>query len=98
MAEKIPDVSHVEPDLQGIGKRIREVRFRLGMDRKGKDMPQKEFGALIGITGDLVGKMERGVSTPTLATLVRIAALSGKGLDWLVTGTERTQQKANHRN
>ena len=81
-----PDVTQLEPDLKAIGRRIREVRFRMGMDSHGRDMPQKEFGALLGLTGDLVGKMERGVSMPTLTTLVRIAALSGRSVDWLMTG------------
>jgi|GEM_PF-1348118 len=86
--EEMRNVSQLEPDLKGIGKRLREVRFRLGMDTQGGDMSQKEFGERIGVAGDLVSKMERGVSMPTLTTLIRVAALSEKSLDWLVLGKE----------
>lgn len=49
-----------------IGRRIREVRQRLGISLE-------DLGELSEISWTSIGKIERGVSSPTAETLVRIA-------------------------
>ncbi|MGJ0204083.1 helix-turn-helix domain-containing protein [Leucobacter sp. gxy201] len=48
-----------------IGKRIREIRQRLGISLE-------DLGELSELSWTSIGKIERGVSSPTAETLVRI--------------------------
>lgn len=66
------------PDLQAIGKRIRQIR--------GFDLTQAQFGKLIGIGQTQLSKYEKGQSAPTLDFLLKLKAQSGKSLDWIVSG------------
>jgi transcriptional regulator with XRE-family HTH domain len=65
-----------------IGKRIREVRTRLGKS-------QADFGEVIGgLKKSAVSTYEAGDSMPTVEALSRIAEIGGVTLDWLITGKE----------
>ncbi|MFA5606457.1 MAG: helix-turn-helix transcriptional regulator [Leucobacter sp.] len=56
---------HSEAALK-IGQRIRSVRHRLGISLE-------DLGELSEISWTSIGKIERGVSSPTAETLVRLA-------------------------
>jgi transcriptional regulator with XRE-family HTH domain len=65
-------------DLRAIGRRIREIR--------GFDRTQAEFSKHLGIGQQQLSNYEKGRSAPTLEILVKLQALSGKSLDWIVRG------------
>lgn len=71
---------NLRPDLQAIGRRIRQIR--------GFDLTQAQFGKVIGIGQTQLSKYEKGQSAPTLEFLLKLKAHSGKSLDWIVTGEE----------
>jgi transcriptional regulator with XRE-family HTH domain len=71
---------NLHPDLQAIGKRIRQIR--------GFDLTQAQFGKLIGVGQTQLSKYEKGQSAPTLDFLLKLKAHSGKSLDWIVSGEE----------
>jgi DNA-binding XRE family transcriptional regulator len=68
------------PDLQAIGRRIREIRSF--------DLTQAEFGRLLGVGQTQMSKYEMGQSVPTLELLLRLKTYSGKSIDWIVTGED----------
>jgi transcriptional regulator with XRE-family HTH domain len=63
-----------------IGRRIREIR--------GFDLTQAEMGKMLGITQAALSKLEKGQRLPTLEVLLRLRALSGKSIDWIITSEE----------
>jgi transcriptional regulator with XRE-family HTH domain len=63
-AGSVPNI-HSEAALK-IGRRVREVRHRLGISLE-------DLGELSEISWTSIGKIERGVSSPTAETLVRLA-------------------------
>jgi transcriptional regulator with XRE-family HTH domain len=68
-------------DLTAVGRRIREIR--------GFDLTQAQFGKSLGVGQNSVSRYEQGLAAPTLEILVRLKALSGRSIDWIVTGTDR---------
>jgi len=74
-------VKLVKPDLENIGRRIREIR--------GFDLTQAQFGKRLGIGQTMLSKYEKGQASPTLDVLLRLKAYSGKSIDWIVTGEEK---------
>ena len=73
--------NHVNPDLKSLGGRIKILRI--------EDDPhqtQSEFGEKLGFSGNMISKIERGRSEPTLTFLYRLSDLTGKSLDWIVKG------------
>jgi transcriptional regulator with XRE-family HTH domain len=76
-----------------IGKNIREIRLSLGLT-------QAELGEKIGVDQKVITSYERGVSTPPVERLVKIAKIYGVSLDELV-GLEKTKkqvEKTAHKN
>jgi transcriptional regulator with XRE-family HTH domain len=69
-----------QPDLQAIGRRIRQIR--------GFDLTQAQFGKIIGVGQTQLSKYEKGQSAPTLEFLMKLKAHSGKSLDWIVSGED----------
>jgi transcriptional regulator with XRE-family HTH domain len=67
-------------DLLGIGRRIREIR--------GFELTQQEFAKKLGLGQQQVSNLEAGRSVPTLEILVTLKEISGKSLDWIVSGQE----------
>jgi len=61
-----------------MGRRIRQIR--------GFEMRQVELAKILGITQTQLSKYERGQNAPTLELLLRLKHLSGKSIDWIVTG------------
>jgi transcriptional regulator with XRE-family HTH domain len=54
-------------------------------------MTQDEFARRIGITHSHLSALELGDSEPDASVLVTISRESGKSVDWLLTGEERTE-------
>jgi len=71
---------NVQPriDQRAIGRRVRQIR--------GFDLTQAEFSKRLGIGQQQLSNYEKGRSAPTLEILVKLQALSGKSLDWIVRG------------
>ena len=70
--------SQLHADLIAIGRRIRQLR--------GFEETQAEFAKRLGIGQTQLSKYERGENAPTLEILIKLRALSGKTLDWIVDG------------
>jgi len=69
-------------DLVAIGRRIREIR--------GFELTQSEFGRILSIGQTQLSKYEQGQSVPTLEVLAKLKAYSGRSIDWIVEGEERS--------
>jgi transcriptional regulator with XRE-family HTH domain len=73
-----PNSAVSKPDLNAIGRRIRQIR--------GFEMRQVELAKVLGITQAQFSKYERGQNAPTLELLLKLKRFSGKSIDWIVTG------------
>jgi transcriptional regulator with XRE-family HTH domain len=58
---------------------------------RGFDLSQTEFGKILGVGQRQLSKYEKGQSAPTLDVLIKLKAYSGRGIDWIVTGTDAGQ-------
>lgn len=67
------------PAAAKIGELVRATRLRLGIS-------QEDLGELAEINWTSIGKIERGVSSPTVETLVRLATALGVEPGALLTG------------
>ena len=63
-----------------IGKKIAEVR-------KSKKLSQSALGKLVGTSGDVIGRYEREVISPSIEAVVKIAEGLGVSIDYLVGKT-----------
>ena len=70
---------HPGVNSEGIGSRIREIRG---------ERTQKVFGQFIGATQSYISDLERGKSLPSVSFLARLAEISGRSYDWILTGKE----------
>ena len=61
---------------------------RLSYIRKQKKIKQADLGKLIGTSGDIIGKYERGENTPSIDVASKIAEALGVTLDYLVKDGE----------
>lgn len=52
--------------MKDIGKRIRGLRMAM-------KLTQSQFAELVGLSEDSIGKVERGISVPTIDTLMKMA-------------------------
>jgi transcriptional regulator with XRE-family HTH domain len=75
----------INPDLQAIGRRIREIR--------GFALTQTEFGRLLGIAQTQLSRYERGENLPTTEVLLKLKGHSGRSIDWILTGKETESEK-----
>ena len=73
-----------EPDLKGIGKRIRQAREDIGMN-------QRELGEKIGMSDSQLSAYENGKKSIGLTTLARIAVATNKTIDEIYFGSEATK-------
>lgn len=58
--------------------------------RKKKKLSQAQLGQLIGTSGDIIGRYERGAMTPSIEVIKRLADVLEVSLDYLV-GTVQTE-------
>lgn len=56
--------------------------------RKQKGFSQGELGKLIGTSGDIVGRYERNVITPSIEVIIKIADVLNVSIDYLVGKTD----------
>jgi transcriptional regulator with XRE-family HTH domain len=61
---------------------------RLAYARKQKIIKQADLGKLVGTSGDIIGKYERGENIPSIEVAARIADALGVTLDYLVKDGE----------
>jgi transcriptional regulator with XRE-family HTH domain len=52
--------------------------------RKQKSLSQAELSKKIGTSGDIIGRYERGVMTPSIEVIIRIADAFDVSMDFLV--------------
>ena len=52
--------------MKDIGNRIRDLRTAM-------KLTQSQFAELVGLSEDSIGKVERGISVPTIDTLMKMA-------------------------
>lgn len=64
---------------------------RMSFARKQKKIRQADLGKMIGTSGDIVGKYERGENTPSIEVATKIAEALGVTLDYLVKDGEYEQ-------
>lgn len=64
---------------------------RLAYARKQKKMKQADLGKLVGTSGDIIGKYERGENIPSIEVAAKIADALGVTLDYLVKDGEYEQ-------
>ncbi len=71
-------LAELKPNAKAIARRIREIR--------GFDRTQGEFAKMLGISQAQLSKYEKAQSVPTLEMLLKLNKLSGRTIDWIVTG------------
>ncbi len=64
---------------------------RLSFARKQKKIKQADLGKMVGTSGDIIGKYERGENTPSIDVATKIADALGVTLDYLVKDGEYEQ-------
>ncbi len=64
---------------------------RLSFARKQKKIRQSDLGTLVGTSGDIIGKYERGENTPSIEVATKIADALGVTLDYLVKDSQYEQ-------
>jgi transcriptional regulator with XRE-family HTH domain len=72
--------------MNSIGSRIKTVREGLGQS-------QAQLAELIGGGAARVSKFEKDQREPSIETLIKIAQLGNKSLDWLLTGQSPGSKK-----
>jgi|HubBroStandDraft_6_1064221.scaffolds.fasta_scaffold1175128_1 transcriptional regulator with XRE-family HTH domain len=65
-------------DWKAVGERIREIR--------GFHMTQQDFAHSVDVSQSYLSNMEHGRVEIGAAILLRISEVSGKSLEWLLTG------------
>ena len=71
--------------MKVIGRRIRKQRIKKGLTIQ-------KLAELLGLSNNFMGQVERGISTPSLETLIKIADKLELSLDYIV-GTGKSNNK-----
>jgi transcriptional regulator with XRE-family HTH domain len=77
----MPAPTKPEVDWKAVGRRIREIR--------GFDFNQAEFALELGVSQGQLSRYEQGSSEIGAAVLLRLARVSGKSIEWLLTGRDK---------
>jgi transcriptional regulator with XRE-family HTH domain len=64
---------------------------KLSFARKQKKIRQADLGKMVGTSGDIIGKYERGENTPSIEVAAKIALALDVTLDYLVKDEEYEQ-------
>ena len=75
-----------------MGSSKEEIGARIKQIRDGLSMTQLELGNLLGVGKSAVSAYEKGTNDTSPSVLVRVSEISGKSLDWLITGKEPEPQ------
>ncbi len=78
----MPNSAKVEIDWTAVGRRIREIR--------GFGVRQAGFARELGVSQGQLSRYEQGNSEVGAAVLLRLARKSGKTIEWLLTGKDKT--------
>jgi len=78
----MPASQKTEIDWKVVGRRVRELR--------GFDLNQEEFANEIGVSQGQLSRYEKGASEIGAAVLLRLARKSGKTIEWLLTGKDKS--------
>ncbi|MDX1469485.1 MAG: helix-turn-helix domain-containing protein, partial [Acidimicrobiia bacterium] len=77
----------IREDLEGIGRRIREERVRVGLS-------QRELARRLGLSASLISQLESGQTRPSVGTLYSIVTELDVSLDRVIRGEDFTRQSA----
>ncbi len=64
---------------------------KLSYARKQKKLKQSDLGKMVGTSGDIIGKYERGENTPSIEVASKLADALNVTLDYLVKDAEYEQ-------
>ena len=64
---------------------------RLSIARKQRKIRQADLGKMVGTSGDIIGKYERGENIPSIDVAAKIADALGVTLDYLIKDKEYEQ-------
>ena len=70
------------------------TKERLKKLRNIKGITQQDFSEMIGMSVEMVGKMERGANSLSIQTALKIKDVFGVSLDWLYGTTEDIDDEA----
>lgn len=62
--------------------------------RKKKELSQAELGKKIGTSGDIIGRYERDIMSPSIEVIIKIADVLEVSIDYLVGSTNIKLDKA----
>jgi transcriptional regulator with XRE-family HTH domain len=62
--------------------------------RKKKELSQAELGKRIGTSGDIIGRYERDIMSPSIEVIIKIADVLEVSIDFLVGSTNLKLDKA----
>jgi transcriptional regulator with XRE-family HTH domain len=79
---RMPASRKAEIDWMSVGRRVREIR--------GFEANQAAFARELGVSQGQLSRYEKGSSEVGAAVLLRLARKSGKTIEWLLTGSEKT--------
>jgi len=68
-------------DWRAVGRRIREIR--------GLDVSQMQFALELGVSQGQLSRYEKGRSEIGAEVLMRLSRLSGRTIEWLLTGRDK---------
>lgn len=71
-------VINLEIDWKAVGRRVREIR--------GFETNQAAFAMELGVSQGQLSRYEQGSSEIGAAVLLRLARMSGKTIEWVLTG------------
>ncbi len=90
----IPYIEHINPQVPSSGETCGSILFReefimsfaerIRFARKERGLSQEEVAEILEVSRQSVTKWETGISFPEIKTLLRLASLLEKGLDWLL--------------
>jgi len=78
----MPISRKTEIDWKAVGRRVREIR--------GFETNQAAFARELGVSQGQLSRYEQGSSEIGAVVLLRLARKSGKTIEWLLTGSDKT--------
>jgi transcriptional regulator with XRE-family HTH domain len=72
-------------DWAAVGLRVRELR--------GFQVKQGDFALAIGVSQAQLSRYEKGISEMSAEALLGLAELSGKSIEWILTGREQISRR-----
>lgn len=79
---RMPISRKTEIDWKAVGRRVREIR--------GFETNQAAFARELGVSQGQLSRYEQGSSEIGAVVLLRLARKSGKTIEWLLTGSDKT--------